>query len=346
MTSIKSYFWYFGESDVVEETNLVVLKAVEEGKVKKDSGALISTEEVDPPILITKSDGSYLYLTTDLGTVLFREKKNDFNKYIYVVDSRQQNHFDQLFKTVKHFGLSQSEFFHVGFGTINGPDNKPFKTRDGGVYKLNVLFEDIKEKLKKYNSEELVLNTLTNTVLTYSDLLPNRNQNYIFDVDKFTDINGKTGIYIQYAQVRARKLLDNSTLSGSYNIDLELNNDNNSVTSWTGQTLFWALIIFFLSLFILFLPIEFLNSTNLNNSSFNELVSNVIIVIGISLFFLATSQFFINADSLVINELKIIIRSVSFSGFIAIPLFLFILQSIGSKVNFFSKEKNLKTVSL
>ena len=224
-----NFDWYFGESDVVEETNLVVLKAVEEGKVKKDSGALISTEEVDPPILITKSDGSYLYLTTDLGTVLFREKKNDFNKYIYVVDSRQQNHFDQLFKTVKHFGLSQSEFFHVGFGTINGPDNKPFKTRDGGVYKLNVLFEDIKEKLKKYNSEELVLNTLTNTVLTYSDLLPNRNQNYIFDVDKFTDINGKTGIYIQYAQVRARKLLDNSTLSGSYNIDLELNNEERNL---------------------------------------------------------------------------------------------------------------------
>ena len=224
-----NFNWYFGESDVVEETDLVVLKAIEEGKVKKDSGALISTEETDPPILITKSDGSYLYLTTDLGTVLFREKKNNFSKYIYVVDSRQQNHFEQLFKTVKHFGLSKSEFFHVGFGTINGPDNKPFKTRDGGVYKLNVLFEDIKERLKKYNSEDLILNTLTNTVLTYSDLLPNRNQNYIFDVDKFTDINGKTGIYIQYAQVRARKLLDNSALSGSYNIDLEMNSEERNL---------------------------------------------------------------------------------------------------------------------
>ena len=224
-----NFNWYFGESDVVEETDLVVLKAIEEGKVKKDSGALISTEETDPPILITKSDGSYLYLTTDLGTVLFREKKNNFSKYIYVVDSRQQNHFEQLFKTVKHFGLSKSEFFHVGFGTINGPDNKPFKTRDGGVYKLNVLFEDIKERLKKYNSEDLSLNTLTNPVLTYSDLLPNRNQNYIFDVDKFTDINGKTGIYIQYAQVRARKLLDNSALSGSYNIDLEMNSEERNL---------------------------------------------------------------------------------------------------------------------
>ena len=218
-----NFDWYFGESDVVKETDLVVSKAINEKKVKKDDGALISTQEVDSPILITKSDGSYLYLTTDLGTVLFRENKSSFDKYIYVVDSRQENHFKQLFNTVKHFGLSNSDFYHVGFGTINGSDNKPFKTRDGGVYKLNLLFEDIKEKLKKYNSDDQVLNTLTNTVLTYSDLLPNRNQNYIFDVDKFTDINGKTGIYIQYAQVRAKKLLDNSTRPGSYDINFDIN---------------------------------------------------------------------------------------------------------------------------
>jgi len=224
-----SFDWYFGESDVVKETDLVVSKAIDEKKVKKDDGALISTQEVDPPILITKSDGSYLYLTTDLGTVLFRENKSSFDKYIYVVDSRQENHFKQLFTTVKHFGLSNSDFFHVGFGTINGSDNKPFKTRDGGVYKLNLLFEDIKEKLKKYNSDDQVLNTLTNTVLTYSDLLPNRNQNYIFDVDKFTDINGKTGIYIQYAQVRARKLLDSSTKPGSYNINYEINSEERNL---------------------------------------------------------------------------------------------------------------------
>ena len=224
-----NFDWYFGESDVVNETDLVVSKAIDEKKVKKDDGALISTQKVDPPILITKSDGSYLYLTTDLGTVLFRENKSSFDKYIYVVDSRQENHFKQLFKTVKHFGLSNSDFFHVGFGTINGSDNKPFKTRDGGVYKLNLLFEDIKEKLKKYNSDDQVLNTLTNTVLTYSDLLPNRNQNYIFDVDKFTDINGKTGIYIQYAQVRAKKLLDNSTMPGSYDKNFEINSEERNL---------------------------------------------------------------------------------------------------------------------
>ena len=221
--------WYFGESNVVKETDLVVSKAIENNKVKKDSGALISTEDVDPPILITKSDGSYLYLTTDLGTVYFRENKDNFDKYIYIVDARQKNHFEQLFKTVKHFELSESDFYHVGFGTINGSDNKPFKTRDGGVYKLNLLFEDVKSKLTKYNSDDNVLNSLTNTVLTYSDLLPNRNQNYIFDVDKFTDINGKTGIYIQYAQVRAKKLLENSDIAGSFDNNLEMSEEERNL---------------------------------------------------------------------------------------------------------------------
>ena len=221
--------WYFGESNVVKETDLVVSKAIEDNKVKKDSGALISTEDVDPPILITKSDGSYLYLTTDLGTVYFRENKDNFDKYIYIVDARQKNHFEQLFKTVKHFELSESDFYHVGFGTINGPDNKPFKTRDGGVYKLNLLFEDVKSKLTKYNNDNNVLNSLTNTVLTYSDLLPNRNQNYIFDVDKFTDINGKTGIYIQYAQVRAKKLLENSDIAGSFDSNLEMSDEERNL---------------------------------------------------------------------------------------------------------------------
>jgi arginyl-tRNA synthetase len=217
--------WYLGESDAIKEVSTVVNDAVNKGLLIEDSGALISTEEADPPILITKSDGSYLYLTTDLGTVYFREQKQKFNKYVYVVDSRQKNHFEQLFKTVKHFNLSSAMFVHVGFGTVNGPGNKPFKTRDGGVYKLDSLFEDIKKKLKKYNDDEKILNTLTNTVLTYSDLLPNRSQNYVFDLDKFTDINGKTGIYIQYAQVRAKKLLEKSNNIKNENYISKLNNE-------------------------------------------------------------------------------------------------------------------------
>ena len=214
-----------GESDVVDEVNTVVADAQEKNLVVEDDGALVSTEKEDPPILITKSDGSYLYLTTDLGTVMHRENSEKYDKYIYVVDSRQKNHFEQVFKTVKHFNLSSSSFIHVGFGTVNGPDKKPFKTRDGNVYKLSKLHEDIKEKLIKYNEDEDILNILTNTVLTFSDLLPNRNQNYEFDLEKFTDINGKTGVYIQYAQVRARKLLESKTEIVNTNINTDHNPD-------------------------------------------------------------------------------------------------------------------------
>ena len=198
---------YLGESSVVNEINEVIKKAKKENKIIEDGGAYISSEKSEPPILITKSDGSFLYLTTDLGTVLFRENKKEFNKYIYVVDNRQKNHFNQLFSTVKFFGISDKNFLHVGFGTVNGPGNKPFKTRDGGVYKLEDLFSDIQNRLEEFNSNPEVLEVLTNTVITYSDLLSNRLQNYIFDIDKFTDINGKTGIYIQYSQVRAKKIL-------------------------------------------------------------------------------------------------------------------------------------------
>ena len=205
--------YYLGESDVVENIEIVLDQAKKDKKIVVDDGAYISTEKTDPPVLITKSDGSYLYLTTDLGTVHYREENFDIDTYVYVVDQRQQKHFEQLFATCKHLGLSDKNFKHIGFGTINGLDGKPFKTRDGEIYKLRTLYDDIEIKLKEYNDNLEGIDILVNTVLTFSDLLPNRNQNYIFDVDKFTDINGKTGTYIQYAQVRAKKLLENSKSS-------------------------------------------------------------------------------------------------------------------------------------
>ena len=128
--------WFYGESDVIKETEIVINNAKSKNKVIDDNGALLSKESSDPPVLLTKSDGSYLYLTTDLGTVYFREQNGNFNKYLYVVDQRQSNHFVQLFKTIKFFELSNSEFSHISYGTVNGKDDKPLKTRDGGVYKL------------------------------------------------------------------------------------------------------------------------------------------------------------------------------------------------------------------
>ena len=200
--------WFYGESDVVKETKLVIDDAKLKNKIVDDNGALLSKEPSDPPILLTKSDGSYLYITTDLGTVYFREQNGNFDKYLYVVDQRQSNHFIQLFKTVKYFELSSSEFLHVSYGTVNGQDDKPLKTRDGGVYKLEELLNDVKKELLKKNSNTTLVEELANSILTYSDLLPSRNQNYKFDIEKFVDVNGKTGIYLQYAQVRAGKILN------------------------------------------------------------------------------------------------------------------------------------------
>ena len=224
-----SFDFFYGESSVVKETNQVIDDAKLNDRVTLDNGALVSKEKHEPPIILIKSDGSFLYLTTDLGTVYFREKSDDYDQYLYVVDQRQTNHFEQLFATVKYFELSSSSFTHVSYGTMNGADNKPLKTRDGGVYKLITLRDDIKKELKKKNTDENSLDILTNSVLTYSDLLPNRTQNYKFDIDKFTETTGRTGIYLQYAQVRAKKILNSAEKVEQVSFKDELNNDERNL---------------------------------------------------------------------------------------------------------------------
>ena len=121
--------------------------------------------------------------------------------------------------------MSSSEFFHISYGTVNGPDDKPLKTRDGGVYKLEELLNDVKEELLKKNSNMILAEELANSILTYSDLLPSRNQNYKFDIEKFVDINGKTGIYLQYAQVRARKILNQYSAENNKIVFNNINDD-------------------------------------------------------------------------------------------------------------------------
>ena len=203
--------YYLGESDVVELIPDYIEELKEANLVKLDQGALIANDGQDPPALITKSDGSYMYLTTDIGTILFREQEFNCDKYIYVVDQRQKNHFNQLFKLVKYFQLSNSEFLHVGFGTVNDSQGKPLKTRDGKNYKLLDLYKDIEDKLTSVNSDKKIVETLAKSVLTYSDLVTKRTSNYIFDLEKFTNVTGKSAIFIQYSQVRAKRLLEQSS---------------------------------------------------------------------------------------------------------------------------------------
>ena len=205
---------WMGESDVnnlipqmIEDLNL-------DGKISIDDGAYISNFESEPKILITKSDGSYLYLTTDLATVKNRLEQSDFDKILYIVDKRQKLHFQQLFNSLDYFEFEKKDYEHISFGTINDSNGNPFKTRDGETQKLLELFYDTCVHIKKINPDidEKTNKILANTVLTFSDLITNRMTDYKFDLDKFTNITGKTGIYVQYSLVRAKQLIKNSLI--------------------------------------------------------------------------------------------------------------------------------------
>ena len=202
-----------GESDVNYLIPEMIESLLEKKKITNDSGAYVASLNTDPKILITKSDGSYLYLTTDLATVINRKDKN-FDTVLYVVDKRQSLHFNQLFKCIDYFGFEDANFEHIAFGTINDSMGNPFKTRDGGTKKLIDLFEETKCYVKDINKnlDDPTVNKLANTILTFSDLITNRKTDYKFDLEKFSNISGKTGIYVQYALVRAKKLLNKSKL--------------------------------------------------------------------------------------------------------------------------------------
>ena len=210
---------WLGESDVNELIEPMIELLKDEGKVDIDDNALVSTQDSDPKILIAKSDGSYLYLTTDIATIKNRLENYDFDKTLYVVDARQKLHFIQLFQTIEYFNFPKRKYEHIEFGTINDKKGKPFKTRDGGTKKLLDLYEETFEYIKNINKnlDKNIIHKLTNTVLTYSDLLTNRKTDYKFDLKKFTNISGKTGIYVQYAQVRAKNIIKKSKNKITFN---------------------------------------------------------------------------------------------------------------------------------
>ena len=202
-----------GESDVNYLIPEMLESLLEKKKITEDSGAYVASLNTDPKILITKSDGSYLYLTTDLATVINRKSQN-FDTVLYVVDKRQSLHFNQLFQCVEYFGIDNADFQHIAFGTVNDSLGNPFKTREGGTKKLIDLFDETKDYIKDINKKlsDSTVNILANTILTYSDLITNRKTDYKFDLEKFSNISGKTGIYVQYALVRAKTLFHKSEL--------------------------------------------------------------------------------------------------------------------------------------
>lgn len=189
----------------------------------KSEGALVMDvkEETDekemPPILLQKSDGAYLYATTDLATIYERMKKFKPDEIWYVVDNRQELHFTQVFRAAVKAGIvdEDTKLFFNGFGTMNGKDGKPFKTRAGGVMPLDELIDLIKEETSKRLNTEIVeedkreetSEQLAIAALKYADLLPFRTTDYIFDPQKFSDLDGKTGPYLLYSTIRMNSLL-------------------------------------------------------------------------------------------------------------------------------------------
>ncbi len=213
-----------GESDAQEYIPGVIRDLSSRGIARESEGALVVdiAEEGDakelPPCIVRKSDGASLYATSDIATIVEREKDFSPDEYIYLADKRQQLHFTQVFRTVKKAGYVSPEtpMIHIGFGTMNGADGKPFKTREGGVMRLEYLIDDINEaayariRENRDISEEEARATAEMVglaALKYGDLSNQASKDYVFDLERFLSFEGNTGPYLLYTIVRMKSIL-------------------------------------------------------------------------------------------------------------------------------------------
>lgn len=215
-----------GESDAAPLIDGMIADLKARGYTELSEGALVIrvAEESDvkeiPPLILLKSGGAVLYGTTDLATIVDREKSLDPDLVLYVVDQRQHSHFEQVFRAARKTGLSGDAVLeHVGYGTVNGKDGKPFKTREGGVMKLFDLIAMATDEAEKrlaeqglaadYPEEErkAIAKAVGIAAIKFADLSNNRISGYVFDLERFTRFEGKTGPYLQYAAVRIKSIL-------------------------------------------------------------------------------------------------------------------------------------------
>ena len=229
-----SFELWKGESDAQPYIPDMVQMMKDKGFAYMSEGALVvdvkedtDTKEI-PPCIILKSDGASLYSTTDLATIVMRMQDYNPDAIIYLTDQRQSMHFVQVFRCARKTGLvgPDVELTHIGFGTMNGKDGKPFKTRDGGVMRLEYLLDEINEEmLKKITenqkekenldiSEEEAKQTAKTVALAavkYGDLSNQASKDYCFDIERFTSFEGNTGPYILYTIVRIKSILKKYT---------------------------------------------------------------------------------------------------------------------------------------
>jgi len=197
------------------------------GQARKSRGALIvdvadpDDKESIPPLILQKADGAALYGTTDLATLDQRIEQFQPDRILYVVDNRQKQHFQQVFKASYKTGVVPGKTIleHNGFGTMNGKDGKPFRTREGGVMKLRDLIDMVtghaRDRIETIDSvrayaedeKEEIARIVGVAALKYADLMNHRTKDYVFDIDRFSSFEGRTGPYILYAAVRIKSVL-------------------------------------------------------------------------------------------------------------------------------------------
>ncbi len=225
--------WY-GESTVHDRLEPMVRSLLSSGIARTSEGAVIvdvgqpEDKKEMPPLLLTRSDGSYLYSTTDLATIDMRVADMDVDAALYVVDARQSLHFEQVFRAARRAGYASDETVleHIGFGTVNDKHGKPFKTREGGVLRLGDLISLVTDAARERLDEahiaenyptqerEAIARQVGLAALKFGDLSNHRTSNYIFDLDRFSAFEGKTGPYLQYSAVRIKSILRKAEEAG------------------------------------------------------------------------------------------------------------------------------------
>ncbi len=215
---------WLGESDAHEACKEVVKLAHDKGVSEVDDGAVIirldETKGQNPPVILVKRDGGFGYQLTDIATIKMRYDDLGAQEIIYVVDKRQALHFEQVFEVAEKLNLAPKvKLEHIGFGTVNGADGKPFKTRDGGVMNLEDLIKISKDKVREslpapgevegYGEKEIekMVEQIAMAAIKFQDLKNNIASGYVFELEDFAKFEGKTGPYIQYAVARINSIL-------------------------------------------------------------------------------------------------------------------------------------------
>ncbi|MGN0386261.1 MAG: arginine--tRNA ligase [Lachnospiraceae bacterium] len=234
-----------GESDVHDLIPSMVKYMKDNGYAHESEGALVvdvkedtDTKEI-PPCMILKSDGAALYNTTDLATIMDRMENIGPDKIIYLTDKRQELYFEQVFRCARKTKLvkPETELKWIGFGTMNGKDGKPFKTRDGGVMRLEVLIKETTDEMYRKITEnhdlpveeaEETAKLIALSALKYGDLSNQASKDYIFDIDRFTSFEGDTGPYILYTIVRIKSILNKYKEQGGDVVGLKLMDAQNA----------------------------------------------------------------------------------------------------------------------